>query len=128
MPPASWSRHDASAGSMATHSATVFTSRSQPNGAHQLGRRHALRELLGIRVEGKDAALEVVVLDAGLRAQFLQAVARIEREVQALDRVVPRARRQAFVEELQPPAPLLRIRAQPEQERRVVAAQPLAGS
>ena len=31
MPPASLSRHDASAGSIATHSSTVFTSRSQPN-------------------------------------------------------------------------------------------------
>jgi len=93
--------------------------------AHQLGRRDALRELLRIGIEGEDAALQLVVFDPRLRAQLLQAIARVERQVQALDGVVPRPRRQAFVEELQSPAPLLRIGAQPEQERRVVAAQPL---
>src|SRR4029077_10477759 len=85
--------------------------------AHQLGRRDALREFLRIGIEGEDAALQMVVFDSRLRAQLLQAIPRVERQVQALDGVVPRARRQAFVEELQSPAPLLRIGAQTEQER-----------
>ena len=50
---------------------------------------------------------------------------RVEREIEALDRVAPRAPRQALEQELQAAAPLPRIGAQPEQERRVLAAEPL---
>ena len=41
--------------------------------AHQLRRRDAVVELLGVGVELQDAALEVVVLDARRRAQRAQA-------------------------------------------------------
>ena len=93
--------------------------------AHQRRRGDAVLELPRVGVEREDAAFELVVLDPGRAPQLLQAVARVEREVQALDRVAARARRQAFEQELQPPPPLARIEPQPEQERRVFPAQPL---
>jgi hypothetical protein len=92
--------------------------------AHQRRRRDAVLELLGVRVELQDAALEVVVGDAGLAPQLAQAVARVEREVEALDRVVPRAGRQALDQEAQAPQPLPRVGAQPEEQRRVLAPEP----
>jgi hypothetical protein len=93
--------------------------------AHQRRGLDTVLEFLGIGVELQDAALEMVVRDAGLGAQRLQAVPRVKREVEALDRVVLRTRRQAFDEELHPPFPLPPVGAQPEQQRRILAAQPL---
>jgi hypothetical protein len=92
---------------------------------HEVRRRNPLREFGSVRVEGKDSALEVVVRDAGVRAQRPQAVARIEGEVQALDRVVAGPRGQALDQELESPAPLPRIGPQPEQQRRVFPSEPL---
>ena len=125
MPPASRSRHAASAGSSATHSSGVRTTRSQPYWRMSARRGDAVLELLRVGVELQDAALEMVVRDAGRRAKLAQAVARVEREVQALDRVVLRARRQALDEEAQAPEPLPPVRAQPEEQRRILAAEPL---
>ena len=93
--------------------------------AHVLGLDNAALEGLNIGVELKNAAFEMVVANTGLRAQRFQAVTRIQRELQALHRVASRSRRQALDEKREPPSPLSRIRAQPEQQRRVVAAQPL---
>ena len=67
----------------------------------------------------------MIVGNARLCANFFQAIARIQREIETLNRVVASARRQAFEQELQSPAPLLRIEAQPEQQWRVFLAQPL---
>jgi hypothetical protein len=77
-------------------------------------------EIARVGVERQDPALERVVRDAGFAAQLAQAVTRVERELQALEGVAPRARRQALDEEAQREAPLRRVGAQPEPERRVV--------
>ncbi|HEY8245350.1 MAG TPA: hypothetical protein VII68_17935 [Casimicrobiaceae bacterium] len=81
-------------------------------------------EFLRVGVELQDAALEVVVAEAGRRAEVLERVARVQREIEALDRVVPRARRQALDQEAQPPQPLAPVRAQAEEQRRVLAPEP----
>src|SRR5437762_3557637 len=65
---------------------------------HDLGSRDASHEFARIGIELENAALEMVVANRGLRAQRLEAVARIEREMQTLDRVAPRTGRQAFEE------------------------------
>src|SRR6185436_3034978 len=92
--------------------------------AHQLGGGDTVLELLRVRVELEYAALQVIVDDARARTERVQAFARIEREIHALHRVALRARGQAFEQELQHPAPLRRIGAQSEQDRRVVLPEP----
>ena len=93
--------------------------------AHQRSRLCAVVEFARLRVELEDSALLLIVLDAGRGTQRLQAIARIEREVEALDRVAPRTPRQAFAQEGERKSPLMRIGAQAEQQRRILAPQPL---
>ena len=67
----------------------------------------------------------MVITYRGLRTQRLEALARIEREIKTLNRVVPRAGRQAFEQKREAPPPLSRVGAQPKQQRRIGPAEPL---
>ena len=93
--------------------------------AHDLRRLDGALELGPIGVVVQDAELELVVLDAGGRAQLLQRRAAVERELHDLRDVLARAPRQALGQEAQAPRPLVRIHAQPEEQRRVVPPDPL---
>jgi hypothetical protein len=93
--------------------------------AHDRRGLHRAVELLLFGVVVQDPQLQLVVFDAGGGAQRLQARAAVERELHDLGDVRVRARRHAFEEEAQPPRPLVRVHAQAEQQRRVVAPQPL---
>ena len=82
-------------------------------------------ERAAVRIEEEDAACELVVGDAGGRAQLPQRIAAVEREAHELGDVVARPPRQAFREEARAPHPLVRIEVQAKEERRVVAPDPL---
>src|SRR3979411_1440686 len=64
-------------------------------------------------------------MQAGRGAQVPQHLSRILADREDLQHVAPVARRQAFDEELQAPAPLLEVQARAEQQRRVGPPQPL---
>src|SRR4029077_7516055 len=67
---------------------------------------------------------ELVVLDAGLGAQRLEIGAAVKAEGDELARVVRMTRGRAFAQERKSPAPLRAIRAQAEEQRRVLASEP----
>jgi hypothetical protein len=96
-----------------------------PVTAHPLGLSGGPLECLVVRVEREDAARELVVLEAGVAPELAQEPAAVEREREELPRVLAVAERQAFEEEPRAPRPLTPLRARPEDERRVVAAEPL---
>src|ERR1700719_898615 len=64
-------------------------------------------------------------MEVGRDAQVPQHLSRILADGKDLQHVAPVARRHAFDEELQAPAPLLEVQARAEQQRRVSPPQPL---
>src|SRR5574340_722953 len=72
----------------------------------------------------EDAASQAVILDAGVLAQAAQTVAAVQRQAGDGVGVAARAPRQAFEEEAQAPRPLPPVGVRPEQQRRILAAQP----
>jgi hypothetical protein len=97
----------------------------EPVRGHDLRGRHGAIEFVLLRVVVQDPQLLLVVVDAGLGAQRLQRIAAVERKLHDLGDVLARVRRRAFEEEPQAPRPLRRVHAQAEEQRRVVAPQPL---
>src|SRR6185369_14367090 len=85
--------------------------------AHEIRSALARLELRFARIEMQDAALELVVFDAGSCAQLAQRRAAIDAESQQLRRVRVVSSRQTLGEKLQAPEPLLRIGAQAEKEQ-----------
>jgi hypothetical protein len=82
--------------------------------AHDAGRLLRGIELGPAGIEMQDAALELVVLDAGLGAQLAQQRAAVKPEIHDLDDVVAGAGGRAFAQELQPPRPLAPVGARAE--------------
>src|SRR5262249_52697007 len=95
-----------------------------PPFAQQCGFLRAIVEFIRIGIELEDAARLMSVVDAGCSAQRTEAIARIERKIEALDRVAPRSPRQAFAEKGERESPLVGIGTQAEEQRRVLASQP----
>ena len=91
---------------------------------HQLYSLERGIELRALGVEVQDAARAVIIVNAGFGAQRLEQRTAVERQAQYPDDVAARARRQAFEQKPHAPAPLREVGAQPEQQRRVFAAQP----
>src|SRR5262249_12841325 len=81
------------------------------------GSRRAV-EPLTIGIDLQDSTLQVVVGKADARAQLAQGRARVLADRQNLQHVAPRARREAFDQELQAPEPLARIERRTEEQRR----------
>lgn len=77
-----------------------------------------------IGVEVQDAARQLVVVDAGLGTQRAQQRAAVTAQRHQLPDVMAQPRRRAFAQKGDAPAPLLRIGAQAEQQRRILASQP----
>jgi hypothetical protein len=77
------------------------------------------------REEVQDAALEPLVLDAGACHQRLERLVAVAPERHELLHVALERRVAALAEERQAPAPLVRVEPGTEQQRGVVAQQPL---
>ncbi len=94
--------------------------------AHQLGGLEAVVGIGGRREEVQDAALQAVVLDAGLRHQALECLVAVAPERDQLADVALERGVVALAEEGQRPAPLVRIETGAEQQGRIVAQEPLS--
>ena len=96
-----------------------------PQMGHQRQRRQRVLVVARIAEDVEDAAGELVVGDAGGRPHQGELVAAVQRDAQRALDVDGDARPPAVGEEAQAPRPQCRIEAQVEQQRRIVAAQPL---
>ena len=95
-----------------------------PHLLHDPCRLQRLVEILLAGVEVHDPLREVVILDARLLTQRLQAGTAVGAQVDELEHVVAGALRRALAQELQAPAPLRRVGPQPEEQRCIFPPQP----
>jgi len=86
--------------------ARAFDFAIQAQLAHQRRSRNRRRKISFLGVVMQDAAGELVVMNASLRAQFLQARAAIQTQPHQILQIAARASGQAFLQKTQPPAPL----------------------
>ena len=96
-----------------------------PQVLHDTGGLDCALEFLGVGVEVQDPLLQVIVLQTQFLAERLQLAAAVCAQVDHLANVVGGLAGRALPEKRQGPAPLCRIQARPEQQRRVRLEQPL---
>src|SRR5688572_2265561 len=92
--------------------------------AHRFRMAGERLEIALVGGELQDAALEVVVADAELRAQGAQAFAAVAGEAGQRAAVALETAREAFEQKAQAPLPLRPVGARAEQQRRILAPQP----
>jgi hypothetical protein len=118
LPPTIFVRANRNAGSMRTTSWHRCLDVAAM-GAHDLHRIASCRKFSVARVEVQNAFLQIVIAKAERLPQLAKAAARIKPERDNLANVASGACRRALQKKSKAPAPLRRIRAKPNQERRV---------
>ena len=91
---------------------------------HRFRRFHAVLELFPVGKKMQDAALEMIVLQICFRTQRLQRGAAVYPHGHQFAYIFACAARRALAQKLQSPAPLLQIRFETKQQRRVFLAEP----